>query len=326
MRRGFLITVLIFNLSLSLTVNAEQIDSDTVREWLGRVTAAGKNLNYEGTFVYRHGNEMEAVKVIHKADDKGEHERMISLTGSAREIIRNNKVVTCILPDSKSVVVDNKTPGTQQLPSFPSELGQLDAYYDFSFEGYERVASREARRVVIKPHDRFRYGYRLWIDDAFELLLRSELLDPDGNAVEQIMFTDIKLYESLDSDLLKPNVSGREFTWVTDDETDHDEPMPVDPNWQVKNKPKGFMLAHHNMHKLPETNRPVEHLVYTDGLAWVSVYIEQIAKDSDSLQGATSMGAVNAYGRVMGGYHVTAVGEVPATTVELLSSSVIHTK
>lgn len=324
MRRSFLITLLLF-FNFSLTVNAEQIDSDTVREWLGRVTAAGKNLNYEGTFVYRHGNDMEAVKIIHKADDKGEHERLVSLTGSAREIIRNNKVVTCILPDSKSVVVDNKTPGTQ-LPSFPSELDQLDAYYDFSFEGYERVASREARRVVIKPRDRFRYGYRLWIDDAFELLLRSELLDPDGNAVEQIMFTDIRLHESLDSDLLKPNISGREFTWVTDDESAHDEPMPVDPNWQVKNKPKGFMLAHHNMHKLPETNLPVEHLVYTDGLAWVSVYIEQIGADVDSLQGASSMGAVNAYGRVMGQYHVTAVGEVPAMTVELLSSSVIHTK
>ncbi|MCK4743546.1 MAG: MucB/RseB C-terminal domain-containing protein [Sulfuriflexus sp.] len=324
MRRVFLISVLLF-FNFSLTANAEKIDSDTVREWLGRVTAAGKSLNYEGTFVYRHGNDMEAVKIIHKADDKGEHERMISLTGSAREIIRNNKVVTCILPDSKSVVVDNNTPGTQ-LPSFPSELDQLDAYYDFSFEGYERVASRETRRVVIKPQDRFRYGYRLWIDDAFELLLRSELLDPDGNAVEQIMFTDIKLYESLDSDLLKPNISGREFTWVTDDETAQDEPVPVDPNWQVKNKPKGFVLAHHNMHKLPETNLPVEHLVYTDGLAWVSVYIEHIAKGSDSLQGATSMGAVNAYGRVMGEYHITAVGEVPATTVELLSSSVIHTK
>jgi len=324
MRRGFFIAILLLA-NFSLTANAEQIDSDTVREWLSRVTAAGKQLNYEGTFIYRHGNEMEAVKIFHKADEQGEHERMISLTGSGREIIRNNKVVTCILPDSKSVVVDNHTPGTQ-LPSFPSELDQLDAYYDFTFEGYERVASREARRVAIKPQDRFRYGYRLWIDDAFELLLRSELLDPEGNAVEQIMFTDIKLHESLDNDLLKPNISGREFTWVTDDEEKHNEPMPAEPTWRVKNKPQGFMLAHHNMHNLPESNLPVEHLVYTDGLAWVSVYIEKLAAGADSLQGATSMGAVNAYGRIIGKYHVTAVGEVPAMTVELLSNSVIHTK
>ncbi len=322
MRRGFLIFVLLFS---SLTVNAEQITSDTVREWLGRVTDAGKNLNYQGTFVYRHGNDLEAIRIIHKADEKGERERMISLTGSAREIIRNNKFVTCISPDNKSVVVDNKTPGTR-LPSFPKELAKLDAYYDFNFEGYERVASRQARRVVIKPQDKFRYGYRLWIDDAFELLLRSELLDSEGNAVEQIMFTDIKLYETIDEKLLQPNISGREYTWVTDDETPHDKPMMVDARWSVENKPKGFMLEHHNMHRLPESNLPVEHLVYTDGLAWVSVYIEKLASESDLLQGASSMGAVNAFGRIMGDYHITAVGEVPAVTVELLSSSVVHAK
>jgi len=322
MRRGFLIFVLLLS---SLTVNAEQITSDTVREWLGRVTDAGKNLNYQGTFVYRHGNDLEAIRIIHKADENGERERMISLTGSAREIIRNNKFVTCISPDNKSVVVDNKTPGAR-LPSFPKELAKLDAYYDFNFEGYERVASRQARRVVIKPQDKFRYGYRLWIDDAFELLLRSELLDPEGNAVEQIMFTDIKLYETIDEKLLQPNISGREYTWVTDDEKPHDKPMVVDARWSVKNKPKGFMLEHHNMHRLPESDLPVEHLVYTDGLAWVSIYIEKLASESDLLQGASSMGAVNAFGRIMGDYHITAVGEVPAVTVELLSSSVVHAK
>jgi len=320
MRRGFLIFALV--LANSLTVSAEQITSDTVREWLERVTDAAKNLNYEGTFVYRHGNDLEAIRIIHKADENGERERMISLTGSAREIIRNNKFVTCISPDDKSVIVDNKTPGTK-LPSFPKELAKLDAYYDFNFEGYERVASRQTRRVVIKPQDHFRYGYRLWIDDAFELLLRSELLDPDGNAVEQIMFTDIKVYETIDDSLLEPNISGREYKWVTDDETSH-EPMSVDTSWKVESKPSGFMLEHHNMHHLPESDLPVEHLVYTDGLAWVSVYIEKWAPESELLQGASSMGAVNAYGRIVGQYHITAVGEVPAITVELLSRSVVY--
>jgi len=321
-RRVFL-TVLL--LTSSLTVNAEQITSDTVREWLGRVTDAGKNLNYEGTFVYRHGNDLEAIRIIHKSDENGERERMISLTGSAREIIRNNKFVTCISPDNKSVIVDNKTPGTR-LPSFPKEFSKLDAFYDFNFEGYERVASRQARRVVIKPQDNFRYGYRLWIDDAFELLLRSELLDSEGNAIEQIMFTDLKLFESIDEELLQPNISGRKFNWVTDDETPHDAPMSVDTRWTVKNKPDGFMLEHHNMHRLPESNLPVEHLVYTDGLAWVSIYIEKLAPESELLQGSSNMGAVNAYGRIMGQYHITAVGEVPAMTVELLSNSVEYTK
>jgi len=296
---------------------AEQITSEQVREWLTRVKNAGKNLNYEGTFVYRHGNQIEAIKIIHKADEKGEHERMISLTGSAREIIRNNQFVTCISPENKSVVVDNHSPGSR-LPSISNNIDQIDAYYDFVFEGYERVASREARRVLIKPRDELRYGYRLWIDDAFELLLRSELLDTQGNAVEQVMFTDIRLHETLDSSLLEPNISGHEYTWVTDDENKQ-APMPRDKRWKVANNPHGFTVSHHNKQKLPDSRMPVEHLVLSDGLAWVSVYIEKNVKTPGLLQGPSSMGAVNAYGRVMGNYHVTAVGEVPSETVELLS-------
>jgi len=318
--KRIVVLALAFLSFLPLPITAEQITSEQVREWLSRVTNAGKSLNYEGTFVYRHGNQIEAIKIIHKADEQGEHERMISLTGSAREIIRNNQFVTCISPENKSVIVDNHSPGSR-LPSISNNLEQLDNYYDFVFEGYERVASREARRVLIKPRDELRYGYRLWIDDAFELLLRSELLDTQGNAVEQVMFTDIRLHETLDSSLLEPNISGHEYTWVTDDEHKQD-PMPLDKRWKVANNPHGFMLSHHNKHKLPDSRMPVEHLVLTDGLAWVSVYIEKAAETPDLLQGPSSMGAVNAYGRVMGSYHVTAVGEVPSETVEILSEAV----
>lgn len=322
MIRGTLVFLLLFS-GLTNVAAMEQITSDTVQEWLSRVTRAGETLNYEGTFVYRHGNQMEAVHIIHKSDSDGEHERMVSLNGVAREVIRNNDNVTCILPDNKSVVVDNYGPETK-LPSIPSDLSQIGQHYDFIFEGYERIASRQARRVMIRPKDSFRYGYRLWIDDAFELLLSSELLDAQGNAIEQIMFTELRPYEKIDEGRLKPNIIGKEYTWVTDKDDKASAPMPMDDGWRAEKIPQGFMLSHRNKHHLPDNRMPVEHIVYTDGLAWVSVYIEKIDAQNESLQGASSMGAVNAYGRVMGNYHVTAVGEVPPSTVQLISSSVNH--
>lgn len=321
MKRAVLFLLLLGGLTSGSAM--EQITSDTVQEWLSRVSRAGETLNYEGTFVYRHGNQMEAVHIIHKADSDGEHERMVSLNGVAREVIRNNDNVTCILPDNRSVVVDNHGPETR-LPSIPSNLSQIGAHYDFIFEGYERVASRQARKVMIRPKDSFRYGYRLWIDDAFELLLSSELLDTQGNAIEQIMFTDLRLYEELDDNRLKPNISGKEYTWVTDKDDKSSAPMPMDDGWRADKIPQGFMLSHRNKHHLPDNRMPVEHIVYTDGLAWVSVYIEKLDARNDILQGASSMGAVNAYGRVMGDFHITAVGEVPQATVRLISSSVNH--
>jgi len=307
----------------SIAVAGQNVTSENVREWLSRVSSVGKTLNYEGTFIYRHGNKMEAIRVIHKADEKGEHERLVSLTGVAREIIRNNDQVTCILPKNRSVVVDNVGPETK-LPTFPSDLANIEGYYDFVFEGYERVASRQARRVLIRPKDSLRYGYRVWIDDAFELLLRSELLDTGGNVVEQIMFTSIKLHQTIDEALLKPNISGREYKWVTDDEKRSDDPMAVDASWQANDLPKGFMKSHHNMQKLPDNKMPVEHLVFTDGLAWVSVYIEKLDKQKQLLDGTSNMGAVNAFGRIVGDYQITAVGEVPEATVQLLGRSIEH--
>lgn len=321
MRAGLFI--ILIACSLNVAAAKEQITSEQVMEWLSRVTRAGQTLNYEGTFVYRHGNRLDAIRIIHKSDGDGERERLISLNGVAREIIRNNDKVTCILPDSRSIVVDHKGPETK-LPSIPGDLTQLDAHYDFVFDGYERVASRQTRRVIIRPKDTYRYGYRLWIDDAFELLLRSEMFDTKGDAIEQIMFTDIRLYETLSDDLLKPNISGKEYTWVTDNEKQTDDPMPVDTGWRAESVPGGFMVSHRNKHRLPDNIMPVDHIVYTDGLAWVSVYIEKMNNQKEILQGATSMGAVNAYARVVGDYYVTAVGEVPASTVQLIGSSVRH--
>lgn len=311
---------------MPLTLTASSISSEQVAEWLQRLSHASKTMNYEGTFVYRHGDQLESVHIIHKADDKGEHERIISLNGVAREVIRNNNKVTCILPDSKDVIVSS-SPVESKLPSFPADIERLSKYYNFVFEGYGRVAGRPVRRIAIRPRDEYRYGYRLWMDDAFELLLRSELLDNEGNAVEQVMFTDIKLLESIDDKRLLPNISGKEYNWMTGDDNHKDASYKAtNMGWYASQLPGGFALKHKNLHRLPDNKQSVAHLLYSDGLASVSVYIESYDESADNLKGASRMGAVNAYGNVVGNHHITAVGEVPRATVELFSTSVSYQK
>ncbi len=315
---GFAILLVV----LPFSVSAGSVSSDQVAEWLKRLSYASKNLNYEGVFVYRHGDRLESVQIIHKADKNGERERIVSLNGIAREVIRDNDKVTCILPDSKDIVVSSK-PSAAKLPVFPSDVESLAEYYDFVFEGHGRVAGRPVRQIAIRPKDQFRYGYRLWLDDAFELLLRSDLLDNDGNAVEQVMFTDIKLLESIDESRLLPNISGKEYNWVTgDDNHDKDDHADERMGWNAVKLPTGFYLKHKNVHRMPENPRAVNHLLYSDGLASVSVYIEAYDESADILRGASRMGAVNAFGNIVGKHHVTAVGEVPRATVEMISSSV----
>lgn len=308
--------------ALPLPLRAATISSEQVAEWLQRLSYASKTLNYEGTFVYRHGDQLESVHIIHKADSQGEHERIVSLNGVAREVIRNNNKVTCILPDSKDVIV-NSNPVQSKLPSFPADIESLAKHYNFAFEGYGRVAGRPVRRIAIIPRDKYRYGYRLSLDDAFELLLSSELLDNEGKAVEQVMFTNITLLQDIDDKALLPNISGKEYHWVTD-EGSHTEDASNAANmgWYAGQLPGGFVLKYKHIQHMPENKQKVAHLLYSDGLASVSVYIESYDKLSDNLKGASQMGAVNAYGNILGKHHITAVGEVPRATVELISRSV----
>ena len=310
---------------LPLSLMAGSVSSEQVAEWLQRLSNASKTMNYEGTFVYRHGKQLESVRIIHKADDKGEHERIVSLNGVAREVIRNNNKVTCILPESKDAIV-SANPVDAKLPSFPKDVASLAKHYNFVFEGYGRVAGRPVRRIAIQPKDEYRYGYRLWQDDAYELLLRSELLDSEGKAVEQVMFTDIKMLETIDDKHLLPNISGKEYNWVRgDDSHKHTSKQVIDAmGWSVDSLPAGFTLKHKNIHRLPDNTKSVDHLLYSDGLASVSVYIESNETKADALNGASRMGAVNAYGNFIGKHHVTAVGEVPRVTVELFSRSISY--
>ena len=287
---------------------------------------AAQTLNYDGTFVYRNGDNTQSMRIIHRFGEDGERERLVALSGAAREVLRDRERVTCILPDSQSVVVAKSRP-----QSFPhSKLFESDdgfrRFYDMSVHKGERIAGRYTELVAVEPLDRFRYGYRLWMDRDTGLLLKSELIDEHDTIVEQLVYTNIDLPAEISDELLEPEISGAGYTWYMDD-----QPAPA-PNadspgasqWSPKWVPDGFELRDHARNSILESRDPVEHLVYSDGLASLSVFIERLDTASEPLDGLSSMGAVNAYGNMVDGYQVTVVGEVPAATVERVAMSIVR--
>lgn len=296
--------------------------SDEARGWLEKMSHAAQTLNYDGVFVYLHDGRLEAMRIVHRRDGRGERERLLSLNGTAREVIRDNHSIACILPDSKSVVVDKSRP--KKLFSSPlagQNIPALEGYYTLSLGERNRIAGHAAQIVLVKPKDEYRYGYRLWIGADSGLMLKSDMVDGTGNAVEQIMFTQINVRSEIPDADLEPAISGKEFTWFMDP-GERSAPMPGDGQWQVMRLPAGFVLTQHRKHHLPASDMPVEHMVYTDGLATVSVYIEQVDSGKDLLGGISRMGAVNAYGRIIDEHQITVVGEVPQATVKLIGESV----
>lgn len=315
--RGFVACSIL--LITAATANAESVDG---RFWLDKMSRAINELNYEGTFVYLHGNQMETVHILRSVNEQGEEtERMISLTGAAREVIRDSKHVTCILPDSQSVVVDKSHPRKPFPAAFHQNLDKLANYYDFHVLDDDRMTGVPVRVIAVQPRDKYRYGYRMWLGKKTNMLLKFDLTDAQGIPVEQVMFTDFKVRDSIAPSEFEPALSGAGYTRseVAVEGAEH-ESSPSH-SWRVDRLPEGFMLTHHNRHFLPASPDRVEHMVFGDGLATVSVYVEKPDPDEENLQGISSMGAVNAYGARIAGHQVTAVGEVPGVTVEMIARS-----
>jgi sigma-E factor negative regulatory protein RseB len=305
------------------TALADDEDAVRAQRLLERVSEAAIRLNYDGTFVYRNGDWMETMRIIHRAGDaegRGSKTRLTSLSGAPREVLRDANRVTCILGDTESVLVSKSKPRAVSGFSVFNARGDFQQHYSLSTARGERVAGRDTRQVSVMPKDDYRYGYRLSVDDDTGFLLKSELLDRHGAPLEQIVYTALQLPQHIADDLLEPGISGQDFTWYI-----RDAPRTTEreSSWAVNWLPAGFSMKDRATDPAALGRMPVEHLVYTDGLASVSVFIEHLKASGDGLEGISQMGAINAFGIMIDGFQVTAVGEVPAAAVKRIARSVV---
>ncbi len=283
------------------------------QELLRRMSAALRRVDFQGSFIYQHDGRTDALRIFHQGGDD-ERERLISLTGARSEIIRSDRTITCLQQGGAPTLFVNH-PEYRLLPLVPN-VGALGAQYSVTAAGADRVAGYEARIVDISPRDPYRYGYRLWLQQGNQLLLRSAVLDAARRPLEQFMFVSLDIgARPSETDLLPTGNVGNAAS--PSDEV----AIPAKPLWTVAAAPAGFRLI--------RTQRPLggtpqtEHLVYTDGVASVSVYVEpdaasgQPAVESTIVRGVLSIHSVDA-----AGLHVTALGNVPPLTVQTMARSV----
>lgn len=293
---------------------------------LDEMSRASRTLNYDGVFVYRQGARIDTMRIIHKAGAGGIRERLISLTGHAREMVRAEGQVQCYFPEDKAVVVEKSRSGRLISSYLPNPVQSISRFYRFAMAGAGRVAGRAAWIVEVTPTDNYRYGYQLWIDQGSRLLLKSELKDRRGQPLEQVMFTRLDVLEAIDEALLRPSVSAEDYTWYNNSQARPEQaetPAEAGPGqWQAAWMPAGFSMSEHASKQMPTSERPVQHLVYTDGLAMVSIFVEEMQTQPDAGMGASQMGGVNAYAVYTDGHQITAVGEVPGATVRQMADSV----
>ena len=303
---------------------SEHLDpTNLVRE----MSMALKMLNYEGRFVHVQGNNITSMHIIHASDAKGELERLTSLDGEAREVIRNNSLVTCIWPGSQSVVVSKSKP-RDLLPQLDANLTTGDRY-TFMFGKPDRVAGIPTHVVNVVPNDAHRYGYRFWIDKTSKMLLRSMLLEGRDKVIEQVMFTEIEYPNTISHERFEIYPNATQLSWLEPKRQKAASGLPKALSDQIDRVgfgklPMGYVEVSETYSPMPSNSTPVSHVMLTDGMASVSVYIEYLAKSEHNMSavGLSSMGAMNAYGMSLEKALITAVGEVPAETVRAIAMAV----
>lgn len=291
--------------------------------WLGRIASAGQKLNYVGTFTYQSRGTFETSRIAHRMDATGEYERLEVLDGSPREVIRSGNEVRCVLPEQKTVIIDQPG-GRRAFPArLPASFSNLAESYRIRKGEPGRVAGYEAQSIILEPRDDLRYGQVLWADAQSGLLLKSRMVDERGEVIEQFAFSDVRIGGDVGPDLLKSRFD-QSADWRVVNARGSEIPRN-EGGWVLRAPLPGYSLMSVMRRPLGRERGEAIHMVYSDGLAAISVFIEPLpGQGASPVPGPLASGAINIYKRMVERHLITALGEVPARAVQRLADGIEH--
>jgi len=312
---GLLLSLLLPSLSLAGGA------ASSPAELLGQMARALSELEYEGTLVYLNGHELSTLRIAHRISDGQAQESLLALSGPVRAVARSRQTVTCVLPDARAISVPRRSAGTAAtLHAGAIDVERLQPYYLIHGLGRSRVAGRDTRVVGIIPRDDLRYGYRFFVDEDTGLPLKTDLMDSSATPIEQVMFTEIEFLDTpRDEATVAASSASRPFKSAS-----LSTAIDASP-WRFSELPPGYRVVATDPvaatgPNAGDADAARQWFMVSDGLAVVSIYIEP--DRGQGLAGHQRVGAVNAAGRSLDGYQITAVGEVPVRTVQAIAAAV----
>ncbi|RDL16260.1 MucB/RseB C-terminal domain-containing protein [Pseudomonas jessenii] len=289
--------------------------ADEAQDWLIRLGQAEQQQSFHGTFVYERNGSFSTHNIWHRVQNGQVRERLLQLDGSAQEVVRIDGHTQCVSGTLIAGLGDS--PNAAARPLDPKKLKN---WYELAVVGKSRVAGRDAVIVSLTPRDQHRYGFELHLDKETGLPLKSLLLNDKGQLLERFQFT------SLDTDNVptdKDLLADADCKVITLD-SDKASAVKTAQVWHSDWLPPGFELTSSTSHKDPKTKVQVNSLMYDDGLARFSVFLEPlngaIVTDTRTQLGPTvavSRRLTTPEGEIM----MTVVGEIPIGTAERIALS-----
>ncbi|MBN3805680.1 sugar dehydratase [Paraburkholderia sp. Ac-20336] len=294
-------------------------------ELLDRIHQAAQQQNYEGAFVYQRGNFVQTSRIAHYSTHAdGEFEQLESLDGKPRKMLRHNDDMFTFVPERHLVVVEKR----QNRDSFPALLAvdgeQVLSVYEPKMLADDRVAGVDSLVMELDPKDAYRFAYKLWADRKTGLLLRAQTLDPSGQVLEQLSFSQVRIGVPVDKAGIVNGIRNLAGWTVVR--------PPVEPvdmaaqGWQITPSVPGFHMI--RQLRRPMASReagqppiPVDQAVFSDGLAAISVFVEPVENNSRK-EGTGNSGATHVLVKRQGNFWITLLGEVPQTTLQQFASAI----
>lgn len=293
-------------------------------DWLKTMAFAAHQTDYSGTFVYQDGvaGHVEVSRITHVSDADGEHERLEGLNGARREIVSSNNQVWLFLGDRKVRI--ERRHGERTFPALlPEQISILKENYLIRQAEEDRVAGFHVHAVVFQPRDNLRYTHKMWAHNESGLLLKAVVLDERARIIEQYAFTQLTLGGDVDHSWIEPEKSVPAV--IKKNEIAAAGKYGAESkatDWQIDALPPGFKKILEVCRPMRDKTKPVTHLVFSDGLAGISVFIEDMGGRDDVTPGLSSQGGIQIYSRISGDKLITVVGEVPPRTVMQVAESV----
>lgn len=300
-------------------------------QWLQRVASAAQKQSYSGTFVYRNGSQSETSRIVHVVREGNQMEKLEVLDGSPREIIRLNDEVKCYLPESRLLIIEQRSTKRTFPALSPVGLAGLGEHYQIRQGQRARVAGYDSQIVRLEPRDAWRYGQQFWVDLTTGLLLKAEIFDGRGRSLESLAFTELRIGVPGNADALKAsmaNVANAKEGWKIRQARSRE--LRDDAQWLFRVELPGFRRQA-SMRRNIEQNAggdayEVLHWVFSDGLAALSVFINpldpQLPQAAPIDTDTQSMGAISVVKRVIEGHQVVVMGDVPPAAVRRFADGI----
>ncbi len=286
---------------------------------LEKAAQAARKLSYKGIFLYQNHQDVRSIEITHLNNGAEEFARIVTLDGKPREALSRGNNMVVFNPSKENVMIQTRQNQSHFPAILPPDIESVKAIYTLRFVDQARVGGREAQIVYLEPRDEYRYLYKLWLDKEYGLILKMSIHDHQQKVIEQASFNQIALFSGQDLNWFKPNVDTHK-KYIMDNASDNK--VSHEKYCTIANLPTGYREVSHVTRTMGNQPYPVHQWIFSDGLSFVSLFVNQIPKGHKSRVGETQVGSSHIFARVMNGNQIMVVGEVPQATIQKISNSI----